>query len=116
MDDRLDASNSIYIIESGDRPGTYELFHDKTCILVYRKQKRGIEIVNNATGVSNEEVKLHIEAYVEEPEAIILYLSKLKYKTLRRLDRTLRKCLPFLDEEGILDVYRKLKYMEDVHK
>lgn len=116
MDERCEPSSSLFIIESSDRPGTYEVFHYKSCILVYRKYKRGIEIVSNFTGVSNEEIKLHIEAYAADPESIILYFTRLKFKTLKRLDRVMKKSLAFLDEDAVLDIFRKLRYIEDVHK
>lgn len=104
------------ILESPNKPGSYEIYHRDHLILRYRRQKKGIEIVVNELGIPDEEVKLHIEAYADDAEAIMIYLSRLKFRSHKRLDRIMRRCVAFMDEDDLLALYRQIRYLEDVHK
>jgi len=111
----IDQTN-LTICESVGQPGVYQVFCGSRIILEFQKHKKGVLITRNDLGVSTEEVKMHIEAYLDDASSILYYIAKLRLRSIRKFTRALRNAMGFLDEESLLDAFRRLKYMEDIHK
>lgn len=116
MDKYEDESIALTAYESGEKPGTYEVCLGSRSILIFQKQKRGVVILRNEIGLTDDDLRLHLDAYIDDIPSLLYHIAKIRSRAVKKFERMLRKTMGFYDEESLIDTFRRLKYMEDVHK
>jgi len=116
VDKYEDESVALTAYESGEKPGTYEVRIGSRAILIFQKNKKGIVIIRNEIGLTDDDLRLHLDAYIEDIPSLLYHIAKIRSRAIKKFERMLRKTMGFYDEESLLDTFRRLKYIEDIHK
>ena len=107
---------SLSAHESGEKPGTYEVYLDSRIILEFKKNRKGVIINKNELGITDDDLRLHLEAYIDDMPSLLYHIAKIRARAMKRFERILRKTMGYFDEETLMDLFRRMKYMEDIHK
>lgn len=104
------------IRNSDEIHGEFGIYYREVLVSVVQKNRNSTSVLKNDLPISDDDVRQIIDMYIFDYNTAIYTLVKHKLRVVKKLEKAVRNVKGLVYEEDLLDLYRRVYFIEDIYR